>query len=288
MKGFLQIAVCLIACFLFSTTVAEAQLKTPAASPSAELGQTVGLTDVEIEYNRPSKKGRDIFGGLVPFGQMWRTGANASTKVSFSEDVTVGGQELEKGKYALYTIPGESEWTIVFHNNLDHWGVGGDKYNAEEDAVRFTVKPEKLEYSVETFTIEVSDLKSDGANINLVWDNTKVSIPVGVGTTKTVMAAIDKVMAGPAWRDYYSAARFYAENGQDLEQAHEWMNTAMEMGGNEKFWAVRQLSLIQAKMKDYKGAIASAEKSLELSKTAGNKAYIKMNEESLVEWKAMK
>ena len=288
MKGFFQISICLLVCFLFSATTANAQLKTPAASPISKMEQTVGLTDVTIEYSRPSKKGRDIFGGLVPFGTMWRTGANASTKVSFSEDVTVGGQELKKGDYALYTIPGEAEWTIVFHNNLEYWGVGGDKYNAEEDAVRFAVKPSKTSSMVETFTIDISDLQSNGANINLAWDNTMVTIPLSVGTTKTVMASIKKVMAGPAWRDYYSAARFYLENDQDLEQAHKWMATAMEMGGNEKFWALRQMSLIQAKMKQYKEAVATAEKSLELAQKAENKDYVKMNTDSIAEWKKMK
>ncbi len=288
MKGFFQISICLMVCFLFSTLTADAQLKTPAPSPMSKLEQTVGLTDVAIEYSRPSMKGRTIYGDLVPYGTMWRTGANASTKVSFSEDVTVGGQELKKGDYALYTIPGEAEWTIVFHKNLDHWGVGGDKYNEEEDAVRFTVEPSKIGHSVETFTIGVNDLKADGANIDLTWANTKVTIPLAVGTTKSVMAAIDKVMAGPAWRDYYSAARFYLENDQDIEQANKWMTKALEMGGNEKFWVMRQASLIEAKMKDYKAAIATAEKSLELAEKAGNKGHVKMNTESIAEWKKMK
>jgi len=288
MKGFFQISICLMVCFLFSTFTADAQLKTPAPSPMSKMEQTVGLTDVTIEYSRPSMKGRTIFGDLVPYGTMWRTGANASTKVSFSEDVTVGGQELKKGDYALYTIPGEAEWTVVFHKNLEHWGVGGDKYNAEEDAVRFTVKPSKIGYSVETFTIGVSDLKADGANINLTWANTKVTIPLAVGTTKSVMAAIDKAMAGPDWYAYYQSARFYLENDQDIAKANEWMSKAVEMGGNEKFWVMRQASLIEAKMKNYKAAIATAEKSLALAETAGNKGYVKMNTESIAEWKKMK
>ncbi|MGB0931389.1 MAG: DUF2911 domain-containing protein, partial [Chitinophagales bacterium] len=279
MKRFLQISICLIVCALWGTLSADAQLKTPAASPMSKLEQTVGLTDVMIEYSRPSMKGRTIFGDLVPYGTMWRTGANASTKVSFSEDVTVGGKELKKGDYALYTIPGEAEWTIVFHSNLDHWGVGGSKYNEEEDAVRFTVKPSKTGHSVETFTIDVSDLKNDGANINLKWADTMVTIPVAVGTTESVIAAIDKVMAGPSWYDYYQSARFYTENGQDMEKAHEWMAKSVEMGGNEKFWVMRQMSLIQAKMKKYKDAIATAEKSLALAqeaKKAGDESGFKV------------
>ncbi|MEZ4887751.1 MAG: DUF2911 domain-containing protein [Chitinophagales bacterium] len=288
MKGFLQISICLIVCVLFNTFTANAQLKTPAPSPSSELEQTVGLTEVKIEYSRPSKKGRDIFGDLVPYGVMWRTGANASTKVSFSKDVKVGGKELKKGKYALYTIPGESEWTIIFHNNITHGGTGGDNYKEEEDAVRFMVKPTKIGHTVETFTIDVSDLKDNSANINLTWANTMVSIPLSVGTTEAVMADIKNIMAGPSWNDYYAAARFYAENDQDLNQAHEWMSKALEMGGNEKFWVLRQMSLIEAKMKKYKDAVATAEKSLALAKEANNNDYIKMNEESIAEWAKMK
>ncbi len=288
MKGLLQISICLIVCVLFGTLTADAQLKTPAPSPSSKLEQTVGLTDVTIEYSRPSKKGRDIFGDLVPYGVMWRTGANASTKVSFSDDVTVGGKELKKGKYALYTIPGESEWTIIFHNNITHGGTGGDNYKTEEDALRFVVKPTKMGHTVETFTIDVSDLTNDGANINLKWANTMVTIPLGVGTTKSVLASIDKVMAGPSWGDYYSAARFYAENGQDLKQAHEWMTKALKMGADEKFWVLRQASLIEAKMGEYSDAIEHAKESLAKAKEANNMDYVKMNEESIAEWTKMK
>lgn len=288
MKSLLQISVCLIAFVLFGTLSADAQLKTPAPSPASKLEQTVGLTDVTIEYSRPSKKGREIFGDLVPYGTMWRTGANASTKVSFSEDVTVGGQELKKGKYALYTIPGEDEWTIIFHNNLTHGGTGGDNYKAEEDALRFTVKPAKMGHSTETFTIDVSDLTNESANINLVWDNTKVTIPLQVATTQSVMASIEKVMAGPSWYDYYLSARFYAENGQDIKQAHDWMTEAVKMGGDEKFWVLRQASLIEAKMGEYNDAIEYAQKSLKLAEEAKNMDYIKMNKESIAEWEKMK
>lgn len=288
MKGFLQISICLIVCVLWGTLSADAQLQTPAPSPSSKLVQTVGLTDVTIEYSRPSMKGRTIFGDLVPYGTMWRTGANASTKVSFSEDVTVGGKELKKGKYALYTIPGESEWTIIFHNNITHGGTGGDNYKEEEDAVRFTVKPSKTGHAVETFTIDVGDLTNDGANINLKWANTKVAIPLGVATTKSVMASIDKVMAGPSWYDYYQSARFYAENDQDLKTAHDWMTKALKMGGDEKFWVLRQASLIEAKMGEYNDAIEHAKKSLALAEEAKNEGYVKMNTESIAEWKKMK
>ena len=272
-------------CFGWALTTVQAQVKTPAASPSATLTQEVGLGKVTIEYNRPSKKGRDIFGGLVPYGEMWRTGANASTKVEFSEDVEVMGHPLKAGKYALYTIPGESTWTIVFHNNLSHWGVGGDRYNKEEDALRVTVKPVTMPegVSIETFMITVDLITPNGAEIELLWDNVYVGIPFTVNTDKKVMASIDKTMAGPSAGDYFAAGRYMFESGKDANKALDMVKKANEMNP-DKFWMVRLQSLIEAKLGNTAGAIKSAEKSLMLAEKAGNMDYVRMNKKSLMEW----
>ncbi|MEL6988380.1 MAG: DUF2911 domain-containing protein, partial [Bacteroidota bacterium] len=181
MKKLVLLSLMFCVAFAFS---AQAQIKTPAASPKSKLVQDVGLGNVTIEYNRPSKKGRDIFGGLVPYGEMWRTGANASTKVEFSEDVEVMGQPLKAGKYALYTIPGEVTWTVVFHKNLSYWGTGGENYNKEEDALRVTVRPITMPEGVfvETFIILINNIKPNGADIELLWDDVNVIIPFTVGT----------------------------------------------------------------------------------------------------------
>lgn len=271
---------------LLSTNVAEAQVKTPAASPAAKVMQTVGMTEVEIAYARPSMRGREIFGGLVPYDKMWRTGANASTKISFNTDVSIEGNDLKKGTYALYTIPGEEEWTIIIHNNITHWGVGG--YKADEDAFRFTVKPVTLEEDVQSFTIGFSNVGLGTASVDLSWEKTMVSFNIDTKVDAMVQTSIEKTLSGPSMNDYYQAAAYNLMADKDLKQALEWINMAMEKGGNEKFWMVRRKALIEAKLGNYKDAIASAKLSKELAEKAGNDDYIRMNDASIEEWKEMK
>ena len=169
---------------LFLAFGMNAQIKAPQPSPTAELEQMVGLTEVEIEYSRPGKKGRDIFGSLLPFGEIWRTGANASTKISVSDDVMIGGQKVPAGQYALYTIPGKDEWTVIIHKHLENWGAGG--YQDSEDLCRFTVKPTMMNDTYESFTIDFSDFTTNSANINLTWDKTRVSFPINTPTDEMV------------------------------------------------------------------------------------------------------
>jgi Protein of unknown function (DUF2911) len=279
MKKNVLLTLSFLCVFFFSAT---AQLKTPAPSPTGKIIQTAGLTDITIEYSRPSAKGRKVFGGLVPFNELWRTGANASTKVTFSEDVVINDNALPKGTYALYTIPGEKEWTIIFHKNVEHWGIDG--YKQEEDAFRTTVKAMKSNIPVETFTMNVDNIKSASCELSIAWENIAVAIPVSLGTDAKVTGDIKKIMEGPNAEQYYSAARYYSEENKDPKQALEWMNKAIEKGG-EKFWWLRQKALILAKNNDFKGAIAAAERSIELAKKENNKDYVRMNEESIMEWK---
>ncbi len=275
-------AFCLLALFNMSTL--EAQIKTPAASPDASLTQTIGLTDVKIDYSRPSMKGRTIFSadGLVPFGDMWRTGANASTKVDFGDDVMINGQKLPKGKYALYTIPNASEWTVVFHKNLTHWGVGGKDYAQAEDAMRFTVKPQKTGHTFETFTIDINNVTPTGADIILAWENTMIAIPVAVEVDSRIMKDIENAMAGTTRGEYYTAARYYYNQDKELSQALTWIKKANDM--SEKYWQLKLQSQIEAKMGDYKSAIASATKSKAAAEAAGNKGYVKDNTKNIAEW----
>ncbi|MBK8967093.1 MAG: DUF2911 domain-containing protein [Lewinellaceae bacterium] len=272
---------------LATCTLGLSQIQTPAPSPGAKFTQDVGLIKVDVEYSRPSKKGRVIFGDLVPYGEMWRTGANASTKVTFSDKVTVGGKELNKGTYALYTIPGQKEWTIIFYSNTSYWGTPEEKdFKEEEVAARFTVPAITMENAnVESFTIGIDNLKNDGAELYLLWENTYVGIPIKVDTDSKVMAAIKSTMAGPKAGDYFSAARYYHEQGQDQKQALEWVNKCLEMGG-DKFWILRLKANIQAELGMYKDAIATAQKSTELAKADGNADYPRMNEKSITAWKA--
>lgn len=263
----------------------EAQIKAPQPSPVGKITQTVGLTEINIEYSRPSMKGRKIFGGLVPYNELWRTGANASTKVTFSENVKIAGQELKKGTYAIFSIPGEKEWTIIIHKNLDHWGT--DDYKQEEDVFRVMVKPVSLSAPVETFTMSVDNLKNASCEITMAWEKTSVSIPVSLGTDDAMVSSIKKAMDGPSAGDYYAAARYYHEENKDAKQALEWVNKSLEKGG-EKFWILRLKALLQAKTGDFAGAIATAERSSELAKKEENADYPRMNDDSIKEWKSRK
>jgi hypothetical protein len=269
----------------FFAVALNAQIKAPQPSPIGKISQNVGLTDITIEYSRPSMKGRKVFGGLVTFNELWRTGANASTKVTFSEAVKLGGQEVKKGTYALYSIPGEKEWTIIIHKNTDHWGI--DEYKQEEDVCRFTVKPTTLANTVETFTMSVDNIKNASCDISMMWDKTMVSIPVTLMTDETMVSSIKKAMDGPSSGDYYAAARYYHEENKDTKQALDWVNKSLEKGG-DKFWIMRLKALLQAKNGDYAGAIATAKKSSELATKEGNADYPRMNEDSIKEWTGKK
>ncbi len=269
-----------IACagLILCSTSGYSQLKTPQPSPSAKLEQTVGLTQVIIDYSRPGMKERKIFGELVPYDKMWRTGANSSTKIEFDNDVIFGGKEVPAGKYALYTIPGELEWTIILNKNIESWGI--DQYKEAEDLVRFNVKSAKLNDIVETFTIELSNLKSNGGNVNISWENTLISVALEVKSDELVEKQIKELLIdGPSAGTYYGAARYYLDNDGDLNQALTWINIAIKKRP-EAFWYIHQKANIQAKLGQKKEAIATATKSLELAKASsdGDYGYAAKNE----------
>ena len=265
---------------------ASAQIKTPAPSPSCKISQEVGLIKVDVDYSRPSSKGRKVFGELVPFGEIWRTGANSATKLTFSDDVMLGGNKVAKGTYALYTIPTEKEWTIIIYKNTT---LGGNLKEVKDDelAAKFMVPSARLNDAVESFNIDFDNLRNAGGDMILSWEKTKVVIPITLETDAKVLADIKKVMAGPDAGAYYAASRYYFEEKKDMKQSLEWVNKALEMGG-DKFWILRMKSQIQAELNMYKDAVATAEKSLELAKADGNMDYVRMNEKSIGEWKKKK
>lgn len=270
---------------LIAFAPASAQIKTPAASPGCKVSQDVGLIKVDVEYSRPSAKGRKIFGDLVPFGDMWRTGANASTKVTFSDEAMAGGIKLPKGTYAFYTIPGEKEWTIIFYKNTTFWGAPEPKDFKEEDvAARFSVPVMAISDRVESFSMNFDNIKNNGADLVLSWENTKVVVPITVDTDAKVVADIKAAMEGPSANSYWAAGRYYFEEKKDMKQALEWVNKAMEKGG-EKFWMLRVKAQIQAELGMHKDAIATAEKSIQMAKAESNDDYVRMNEKSIAEWK---
>lgn len=265
--------------------LAQAQIDMPQASPKAKLETRVGLTDVELLYSRPGLKGRDkkIFGDLIPYGKVWRTGANESTKITFSEEVNVKGEPLPAGTYALYTIPGENEWTIIFSNKLDLWGDMG--YSEEDDALRVQVKPTAIANPQETFTIDFNNYTSNSADLTILWDNTLVSIPVETEVDSKVMAQIEEKMQAEEINPstYFQAANYYYQNNKDLDQALDWINKALESREHFVFYNVK--SKILAEQKKYKDAIKAAEKSKELASKENNQDYVRINDDLIARYK---
>ena len=264
--------------------ITKLKITTPQPSPKATVEQRVGLTDVSVEYSRPGVKGRAIFGDLVPFGKTWRTGANSNTKVTFSSDVSIDGQTLNAGSYGLYTVPNENSWEVMFYSESDNSGVPRD-WDDTKVVAKTSVEVYSMPMNIETFTITFDDVSGTSAVIGLLWEKTYIGIKFEVPTDKLVSETIDAVMAAsPEAGDYYNAAIYYRQKDLDIKKANEWMEKAMSLTEKPAFWQLRQQSLIYAKMGDTEKAIAVAEKSLELSKKAGNEAYIKMNTQSLAEW----
>ncbi|MEP5253746.1 MAG: DUF2911 domain-containing protein [Winogradskyella arenosi] len=263
----------------------HAQIETPQPSPFSKVEQKVGLTDVTLEYSRPSMNGRTIFGDLVPYGDVWRAGANKNTIITFSDPVVVEGEKLEAGAYALFIVPSKSSWDIVFYNDTNNWGAPKVLDDAKV-AAKVTVASMELPMNVETFTMTFDNLKSNSAELGFIWENTMANVKFEVPTDQIVTAAIDKVMAGPTANDYYAAAVYNLVEGKDLKQAKVWMDKAMSMIDDPKFYQLRKQSLLYAALGDKKNAIATAKASLEKAKAAGNDGYVKMNEASLKEWGA--
>ncbi len=278
----------LTACCSMLVTLLAAQIKTPQPSPTGKISQEVGLTKVEVEYSRPSAKGRKVFGDLVPFNELWRTGANGCSKITFGEDVKVGETSLPKGTYALYTVPGEMNWEVIFYKNTTFWGApSAADFKKEDVAASVKVSKEGTKNYVETFTIEIANLKNNGADLEISWESTKVVVPFTMDTDAKVMADIKSQMEGPNANTYYAAARYYYEEKKDLNQALSWVDQCLTKGG-DKFWILRLKANILADLGRYKDAIATAEKSSELAKKEGNADYQRMNAKSIEEWKMKK
>ncbi len=267
----------LLATGLFAQTPAP-QLTFPAPSPAATLKQTFGITDVEIAYSRPGVKGRKIFGGLVPYGEVWRTGANTATKISFSTAVKFGGADVPAGAYALYTIPGESEWTVILNKVTGQWGAY--QYDAKNDLVRVKARPTTVEQPFETFTIGLGDLRDESATLYLTWDRTRVPVKLEVDVVGLLVPRITAAMAGEGKKPYLQAAMFYYDHNLDLKQAVAWMDAGLEKDPGA-FWMIYRKGLILAKMGDKDAARAAAQHSLELAAKASGSIkdeYMRLNQ----------
>lgn len=265
-------------CGLF---IAEAQLKTPAPSPAQTIKQDFGLSSVELSYSRPAMKGRKIFGDLVPFGNIWRTGANQATVLTFGDDVTIGGTKIKAGKYGLLSIPEKNSWTLIISKQLDV--TSPSAYKQDQDVVRTEVKTIGMGESMETFTIQFANVKSTSCELHIMWDKTAVVLPITTDVETKVMAQIDQLMNKDN-RPYFNAAMYYMDNGKDLNQALTWFDKAIEAQPTA-FWIHHQRANCLAKLGKKADAKAAAEKSKELATAAKNNDYVELNNKLLAELK---
>ncbi|WP_027075267.1 DUF2911 domain-containing protein [Maribacter antarcticus] len=267
------------------------QLEHPKASPFARIVQHIGLSSIIIEYSRPAVKGRVIFGegsagipGLVPYNRIWRVGANESTKITFDTDVTVIGNPISKGTYALYAFLSKEEWQIVFHKNTTHWGDGRTAYDPSEDALRVTVIPSKVLTFQENFMISFDEITHDTAAMNWQWAHTKITVPIAVDTKGVMDKQIqERLENAPTPQTYYEIARYYQEQGIKTSQALEYVNKALAIGG-ETYYFYRIKSLLQAELELYTAAVLSAAKSMEIAKTLGKDEFVRMNQRKIRVW----
>lgn len=263
-------------CTVF-TTVSAQELKTPAPSSTQTVKQDFGLGSVELSYSRPNVKGRKIFGDLVPYGKVWRTGANGATVITFSDDVIIGGTTVKAGKYGLLTIPDAAEWTVIITKQTDVTSPAD--YKQDQDVVRLTVKPEQLPFPLETFSINFQGVKSSAMDVYMAWDKTLLHFPITTDVDNKVMNQIKDLMNADN-RPYFGAAMYYMNNGKDLNQALAWFDKAAELEP-DAFWVQHQKANCLAKLGKKADAIAAANKSIELAKKAKNDDYVALNEKLL-------
>ncbi|HUR28640.1 MAG TPA: DUF2911 domain-containing protein [Planctomycetota bacterium] len=243
----------------------EPKLQFPAASPSASFTENIGLTGITVEYARPGVKGRKIFGGLVPYGEVWRTGANSTTKITFTTDVNFGGTAVPPGSYGLFTIPGEKEWTVIL-NKVVAWGAYS--YDAKNDVARVKVKPAALPESLETMTISLSDVRDDSAQLSIAWEKTRVSVKIETDTVNVVKEQIDAAMAGDGKKPYFQAAMFYYEHDLDIKKAVTWIDAAIKEAPEPQVWVIYRKGLVMKKAGDKAAALEAAKQALDLAEKA--------------------
>ncbi len=281
-----------LSCFRFSLVVAAAvllcpfpalaqdQIQFPVPSPSATVKQTVGLTDIEIVYSRPASRGRQVFGGLVPYDQVWRTGANESTRITFGGPVVFGGVDVPAGTYAIYSVPGKKSWEVILSSNAELFGSYG--YSADADVARVTVKPEKLATPLESLAIGFEAVVDDEAKLSIAWENTKVSVDVFADTQTELVPQIEAAMASDSEeKPYFAAAMYYYSKGIHLQQAAAWMAKVVEQQP-DAFWASYRQGLVLAAAGDHAGARQAAKASIAKASEHSNRElreeYVRLNE----------
>ena len=271
-KLFLVLALGAVMCATDAQT-----LRTPAPSPTQTIKQDFALSSVELAYSRPSMKGRKVFGDLVPYGKVWRTGANQATTITFGEEVIIGDKKVPAGKYGLLTIPDQNEWTVILTKQLDVTSPAA--YKQDQDVVQVKVKPVSSPVPIETFSMLFDNIKPASMDLVLLWDKTVVSLPIKADVETKVMAQIDNLMTKDN-RPYFNAAMYYMDNGKDLNKAITWFDKAIEQNP-KAFWVYHQKANALAKLGKKQDAITSANKSIELAKEAKNDDYVALNQKLL-------
>ena len=262
------------------------QVKTPQASPKSKLTQNVGLTEITIEYSRPSIKGRKIMGDLVSYGEIWRTGANNISTISFNDEVSINNKLILKGKYSILAKPNKKSWDIYFLKYNKDQSVLNIIKNWDDQIIisELNIPVISTNNKLETFTIDINDISNNGANINLAWENTLIKIPIDVLSKQKVLKSIrETLIKNPSAYDLYNSASYYLQEGEDLNWARKWINRAVEIDST-KYWMFRLKAVIYNKLNLNKEAIIAAKKGLELAKKAGNNDHIRMNLKSIKDW----
>jgi hypothetical protein len=267
----------LLAVVFFLAINSFAQLRTPAPSPLQTIKQDFGIGNIELSYSRPSAKGRSVFGTVVPYDKVWRTGANQATTLTFSEEVSIGGKQVKAGKYGLLSIPGKQEWTLIITKDVNITSPAD--YKQENDIVRVTAKPANMNDKVETFTMQFNNITNNSIDLQIMWEKTMVSLPITTNTDAKVMAQIENTLIKDN-RPYFAAASYYYDNGKDLNLAKTWVDKAIE-SNPKAFWMHLLKARIAVKLGDKATARVSAEKTKELATEAKNDDYVRMANELL-------
>ena len=269
-----KIAFIVLALPLFALT-ASSQVRMPQPSTTQTLKQDFGLGTIELTYSRPNAKGRKIYGDLVPFNKLWRTGANAATRLQFTDAVEIGGKKIDSGTYVMYTIPGIDVWEIIINKGIKNWGTDG--YKESDDICRFRVEPAKMKPKMETFTMEFANVKPESCELYIMWERISVVIPITTSIKEKLKAQIDAAMLTEK-KPYWQAAQYYNEYENNLVKALDNCTKAFE-ANDKAYWILLYKAKIQRDMGDNAAAIATSKRSLELAKEAKNDDYVKMNED---------
>lgn len=270
-------------CIFSFSIISFSQVETPELSPRCNFTQTVGLTDIAIDYSRPSKRDRIVFGDVVPYNKVWRLGANKNSTIDISSDIYFGSDTLFKGTYALFAIPGKQSWELIFYDETNNWGTP-DTWDESKVACRLKSDVISLVSPLETMSISIDEIGTKSAKLKIAWDQTSVSFPFELDTKSQVVKSIEAVMSGPSASDYYKSAKYYLTEGLDPEKALVWINKAIEMRGASAYWMTRVQAELYASVGNYSQAIEAAKRSLEAAKKSNSARYIDMNEKSIIEW----